>query len=44
MRERMEQIGGRLRVESAPGRGTRIVAVAPARRRRGVLRGPEERR
>jgi signal transduction histidine kinase len=30
MRERMEQIGGRLRVESEPGRGTRIVAVAPA--------------
>lgn len=29
MRERMEQIGGRLEVESSPGHGTRVRAVAP---------------
>jgi PAS domain S-box-containing protein len=29
MRERVEQIGGTLSVSSAPGEGTRIVAVAP---------------
>lgn len=30
MRERMLAVGGELRVDSAPGRGTRIVARAPA--------------
>jgi signal transduction histidine kinase len=29
MRERMEQIGGTLTVESAPGEGTTITASAP---------------
>jgi len=29
MRERAESIGGRLRVESAPGRGTRVIVEAP---------------
>jgi signal transduction histidine kinase len=29
MRERAEAIGGVLRVESAPGRGTRVIAEAP---------------
>ena len=29
MRERAESIGGRLRVESAPGRGTRVTVEAP---------------
>lgn len=29
MRERVEATGGRLRVESAPGRGTRVMAEAP---------------
>jgi signal transduction histidine kinase len=31
MRERMAQLGGRLEVISSPGRGTRVVAVAPRR-------------
>ena len=30
MEERMRHVGGSLRVESAPGEGTRIVAEAPA--------------
>jgi signal transduction histidine kinase len=30
MRERMELCGGSLRIESQPGRGTRVVAVLPA--------------
>ena len=30
MRERMELIGGRLEIDSAPGRGTRITALVPA--------------
>jgi signal transduction histidine kinase len=29
MRERAESIGGRLRVESTPGQGTRVIAEAP---------------
>ncbi|MBI2317223.1 MAG: sensor histidine kinase [Betaproteobacteria bacterium] len=29
MRERVESIGGRLRVESAPGEGTRVIVEAP---------------
>jgi signal transduction histidine kinase len=29
MRERTESIGGRLRVESAPGKGTRVIVEAP---------------
>jgi signal transduction histidine kinase len=29
MRERIEAVGGRLRVESAPGRGTRVMVEAP---------------
>ena len=30
MRERVEALGGRLAVESAPGRGTTVAAVVPA--------------
>jgi signal transduction histidine kinase len=30
MRERIELVGGQLRVESAPGQGTRIIANLPA--------------
>lgn len=33
MRERAESIGGRLRVESAPGQGTRVIVEAPRGRR-----------
>jgi signal transduction histidine kinase len=29
MRDRIEAIGGRLTIESAPGRGTRILALVP---------------
>ena len=29
MRERMELIGGTLSIDSAPGRGTRVVACVP---------------
>lgn len=29
MRERVESLGGRFRIESAPGRGVRITAVLP---------------
>ena len=29
MRERAESIGGRMRVESAPGRGTRVTVETP---------------
>lgn len=32
IRERLEALGGRLGVRSAPGRGTRLVAALPARR------------
>jgi len=32
MRERMGLVGGTLTIDSAPGRGTRIIAVAPASR------------
>jgi signal transduction histidine kinase len=31
MRERAEAVGGKLEIDSAPGRGTRIVAILPAR-------------
>jgi signal transduction histidine kinase len=34
MRERMEQIGGTLTVDSESGRGTRIIARVPALGRR----------
>ena len=30
MRERAESTGGRLRVESAPGQGTRVIVEAPS--------------
>jgi signal transduction histidine kinase len=30
MRERMTLVGGRLDIHSTPGRGTRLVATAPA--------------
>jgi len=30
MRERAEGLGGRLEIEAAPGRGTRVVATLPA--------------
>lgn len=33
MRERAESIGGRLRVESAPGQGTRVIVEAPRSQR-----------
>ena len=29
MRERIELVGGTLRVDSAPGRGTRVIAMVP---------------
>jgi signal transduction histidine kinase len=29
MRERMELVGGSLRIDSAPGRGTRVIAIVP---------------
>lgn len=37
MRERMEGVGGSLHIESAPGRGTRLVAVWPDRGARGEV-------
>jgi signal transduction histidine kinase len=35
MRERMLQVGGALRIETAPGEGTAVIATAPLRRTRG---------
>jgi two-component system sensor histidine kinase UhpB len=35
IRERVEAVGGSLRVDSAPGAGTTIEASLPVRRRRG---------
>jgi signal transduction histidine kinase len=32
MRERLRQVGGELRIETAPGKGTAIIAAAPLRR------------
>ncbi len=42
MRERCESVGGNLRVESAPGRGTRIEARLPLRGSPGAREGRDE--
>nr|WP_119717520.1 sensor histidine kinase [Lysobacter tabacisoli] len=39
MRERIEALGGRLRVDAAPGRGTRIEAILPMPRPADGVRG-----
>jgi len=36
MRERVEQLGGRFEVESAPGRGTKLVVKIPLEVREGI--------
>jgi signal transduction histidine kinase len=30
MRERVEQVGGRVRVDSSPGTGTKLIVTVPA--------------
>ena len=37
MRERVQLVNGTLDVESAPGRGTAIIAWVPAEERRGAM-------
>lgn len=44
MRERLDQIGASIDVDSAPGRGTTVVAVWPRAGTRGPLQGEEDRR
>ena len=37
IRERLELLGGRMEVDAAPGRGTRVTIVAPRRRSQPIL-------